>query len=137
MNLNLTIIKSNKGKDLLNVNNYLFECEKKYVNSENTQVFYWKCSSYWQTQCSARAQTKLINQSHQIMKISEEVDHNHLGSSSSIEVKKLSATVKGQSKISGEKPSIIVQTAITSVPVVAHPYIPSESALKQKVILSS
>ena len=110
-------------------------CNRSYLNSENTKIFYWKCSSNKQTKCPARAQTKLIDERHQILKISELNTHNHLSSASSIEVRKLSAEVKGRAKSSREKPSVIVQTSITSVPEEAHPYIPSEGALKQQVKL--
>ena len=93
MNINFSLIKSNRGNDLLNVDNFLFECNRTYINSENTKIFYWRCSNS-QTKCTARARTQIINQSHQILTISGITDHNHLGSASSIEVRKLSATIK-------------------------------------------
>ena len=133
MAINLSVVKSSKNKDQLLVNNFIFNCERQYVNSENEEIFHWKCSSYFQTKCQARVNTKKVNQSHEIIKISKENDHNHLSLPGPIEVKKLSSNLMERSKTSNENPSVIVQTGITEVPESAHPYIPSASALKQQV----
>ena len=115
------------------INNYLFVWEKSLVNSQNVQVFYWKCASYFKTKCTARVTTKQVNESHEIIKISDQNQHNHLSSSSSIEVRKLTSTLKERSKTSSEFPSVLVQNALSSVTEEVHPYIPSESDLKQRV----
>ena len=104
------------------------------MNSDNVKIYYWKCASYSKTKCSTRVQTKQVNESHEIIKKSDENDHNHLALPSSIEVKKLTTTIKERSKTSSELPSVIVQNSLTLVPEMAYPYIPSESALKQQVI---
>ena len=118
MTFNLSIIKSSKNKDLLMINNYLFDCEKSLINSQNVQVFYWKCT--------ASVTTKQVNESHEIIKITDQNQHNQLSSSSSIEVRKLSKT-------SSEFLSVLVKNALTSVSEEVHPYIQSESALKHRV----
>ena len=54
---NFELIKSDRGNNLLNSNNFLFECDKKYTNVNNQGIIYWKCTEF-------RRQNVLQEQKH-------------------------------------------------------------------------
>ena len=72
------ILKTEKGKDSILLNGYIF-----YKNGESSNTTtYWRCSNYYTTKCCAR----IIVDNKMILKQSSE--HNHAANAAKVEANK-------------------------------------------------
>jgi len=76
------MLKTKKGKDMLCYDGHIFLKEKK-----NDTKSIWKCNQYYKNKCRGR-----LHQSEG--KILNNADHNHVPSSSEIQVKKTLNNIK-------------------------------------------
>ncbi len=119
------IIKSNKGKDKINVNGYLL-CKDK----NRGEVYYWICESRRSLGCNGRATTWLINNYHRLRKTTE---HNHSADASRAAISKTCSNLKEMARNSNDQPVKIVQTVTANAAMEIAPCLPSRNALRQQV----
>lgn len=79
----IQILKTEKGKDMLSYNGYLFVKEK-----ENDFKSIWKCNQYYKQKCLGRVHLS-------DGKILKSTDHNHFPNSTDASVKKALNLLKG------------------------------------------
>jgi len=118
------ILKTEKGKDSILLNGYIF-----YQNgqSSNTRT-YWRCSNYYTTKCCAR----IIVDNKMILKQSSE--HNHAANAAKVEANKKMENLRDQSKISivGSTQEILSQ-AVSTVSSAASFYMPLKRSMQRSI----
>ncbi|CAG8586190.1 16058_t:CDS:2 [Cetraspora pellucida] len=122
------VVRSQKGKDKLNVRGYLMVKEKNVRNK-----YYWCCEFRKSKKCNGRATTLLIKNLHYLQDMSE---HKHLPDASRVEVVKAITEVKKRASQSKEKPVQLIQNYMATLSEDVKPFLPSHNALRKTVVRS-
>lgn len=126
--LRANYVKSQKGKDLLNIRGYLF-----VKNSTRDDVSYWKCTKRVTLNCSAFAKTVSTDDDTFVKSDIEQILHNHLPEPQCVDKLMLINSLKCKADESMDNPSQIAQSVLKDVPSTSAPYLPNKNAMRQIV----
>lgn len=123
----ISVVKSEKNKNVLNVDGYVFHKEKKYKNKT-----YWNCVEVDRLYCKVRAHT---DENNIITKFSK-FPHNHTANAANVETRTILSEMKkfavktGSALVSTQ--SIVADTC-ASVPQAVASEIPGPLSLKRTI----
>ncbi|XP_060843881.1 uncharacterized protein LOC132923904 [Rhopalosiphum padi] len=116
------MLKTEKGKDSICYDGYIFLKEK-----ENDTKSIWKCNQYYKNKCRGR-----LHQSEG--KILKNTDHNHVPSSSDIQVKKTLDNLKDiASNNSDMSTQSVIGSALIQIPTESSGQLPNINRLKRTI----
>lgn len=122
----VSLVKSNKNKDMLCVDGYFF-----YLERSTKKEYNWACSKRIQKKCCSRLVTTLIENVHTITKYSK--DHSHEPFPDEVNVVKANNLVKKLAKSSLLTTSQIIQKSVVETVPVSRDYLPTKSVQKQNI----
>ena len=120
--MQLEYMKSNKGGNVLVVNNFTFVTEKIYKGKH-----LWRCTEYRTAKCMSRCHTE------NDVFTKQPTDHNHVADAAKVKAKKLVIEMKEQASTSRDATHQIVSTASQGLERSTAGNLPSVVNLKQTV----
>ncbi|XP_043278365.1 uncharacterized protein [Venturia canescens] len=117
----LEFIKSEKDKDRLLLNGFLYHRDKKHETNGN---IYWRCIDYGEKHCRGRVITNADN-------VVKEGVHNHGGNAAFVMKEKIVQSLKDRAKSTTESNHEIVSRAASEIPDSVVVEMPSTSSLKK------
>ncbi len=118
----LSIIKSERGHDLLTHRGFIFMLDKKISMKK-----YWKCIHWRSSSCTARC----ITCGELIVKIN--LEHNHTPDPASIEKHKILTSMKERAITTQESTQQIIATASIGISNAASGQLPSVPSMKKTI----
>lgn len=123
--MDISIVKSNKGKDKLVIDGYAYHLEKK------AETFNWSCAERKSKLCKGRVVTFFVDGSH-VIKTGPTI-HCHDPMAYEKQVFEANAKIKENAKVGGLKPSQIIRESVVACESNNRVYLPSVPAQKQKI----
>ena len=122
----LQFIKSQKNKDLLVVNNFLFSLN----GTGNEGVLYWRCVEYIRFGCPLRIHTK----NNEIVRtVPEHGRHNHIATSTAVKTREVRLEISKRARETSEAPRHIIASALGGASTSVLGSLPSSILLKKQV----
>lgn len=118
----MEFIKSEKGKNKLLIEGYLFIKDKVIENK-----VYWKCEVSKKLKCSARVIT-IDDNATKINNV-----HNHIGDAASVGAARVYNTIKENAKSTRDTPQFIISTASENVGQAVAARLPAVSSIKKTI----
>ncbi|XP_029342559.1 FLYWCH-type zinc finger-containing protein 1-like [Acyrthosiphon pisum] len=116
------MLKTEKGKDMLCYDGHIFLKEK-----ENGTKSIWKCNQYYKNKCRGRLHLSKV-------KILKNTDHNHVPSSSEIQIKKTLNKLKDiASNNSDMSTQSVIGSALNQIPIESSGQLPNINILKRTI----
>lgn len=124
--MNISVVKSNKGKEKLIIDGYGYVLDKK-----QKEIYRWICEARKSAPCRGRVSTRLAENCHMIVK--EPSVHTHDALAHALPVAKTNNYLKTMAATSGLRPSQIHLRSTVSCEENSRIYLPSAKAQKEKV----
>lgn len=123
--MNISLVKSNKGKDKLIVDGYVYHLDKR------GESFNWSCAERKSYLCKGRVVTYLLD-GNQVIKKGPTL-HSHDPKAFEKTVSEVNSKLKDNAQTVGVKPSQIIRQSVVECEPNSRVYLPSAHAQKQKI----